>query len=380
MPCFVPAIMSPRSSARLSCLLGSLACLVLHSASTASACDAEPAVRWVPERAWPSACEPSALTDGFVLLEGDKLPAGTGGGEGELHVVIERMIQGQVAETFPGKVIKTDAISALFKSDRPLPAHADFQVSAQREAADGSALSAKFTSAFTTGEAALPALTFAGEPTLKLEEAEQEHFDCSKDACGDETCKSTGELELVKSLRIAVPTIQGGIDLRDYAVSAQLVASFANGQAPVVATSDTTDTQPGKRSFLVLDVPPLDLVAEGCVTITATDAGGHTVQSTPVCVALPADVGPGFGSGVQLLNGDAREAAQGEGAAQEKSDLDSTEYGTSTDALTESSASVSGAQGCSVGRDGGSAGTLGWLALGLTLVRLRKRAPTSRRA
>lgn len=363
--------MSPRSSARLCCLLGSLACLSLHTASTALACDSEPAVRWVPERAWPSACEPSALVDGFVLLEGDKLPTGTGGGEGALHVVIERMIQGQVAETFPGTVRLTDATSALFKSDRPLPAHADFQISAQREAADGTPLSAKFTSAFTTGEAALPALSFAGEPSLKLEQAEQERFDCSKDACGSETCKSTGELDLVKSLRIAVPAIQGGVDLRSYKVSAQLVASFPNGQAPVVATSDTTDTQPGKRSFVVLDVPSLDFAARGCVTITATDAGGHTVQSSSACVDLPADVGPAFGSGVQLLNGDVSEAAQREASAQEKADLDSPEYASSTDALTETEASMSGAQGCSVGRGTGGASTLGWLVLALTAVRLR---------
>jgi hypothetical protein len=366
--------MSPRSSARLCCLLGSFACLALHTASTALACDAEPTVRWVPERAWPSACEPSALTDGLVLLEGDKLPAGTGGGEGELHIVIERMIQGQVAETYPGKVTKTDSTSVLFKSDRALPAHADFQVSAQREAADGTPLSAKFTSAFTTGEAALPTLGFTGEPSLRLEQAEQERFDCRKDACGDEACKATGDLALVKSLRIAVPSIQGGVDLRSYAVSAQLVASASNGQAPVVATTDTTDTQPGKRSFLVLEVPSLEYASQGCVTITATDVAGHTVQTAPVCVALPADVGPAFGSGVQLLNRDDSEVAQSEAAAQEKADLDGTEYGTSTDALTETPASITGAQGCSVAPNTrASAGTLGWLALGLTVVRLRTR-------
>jgi hypothetical protein len=324
----------------------------------------------VPERSWPSACEPSALLDGFVLLEGDELPAGTGGGEGALHVVIERMIQGQVVETFPGKVLKTDATSALFHSDRPLPAHADFQVSALLEATDGTALSAKFTSAFTTGEASLPPLSFAGEPTAKLEESEQERFDCHKDACGDETCKSTGDLDLVKSLRIAVPAIQGGIDLRSYTVSAQLVASFSTGQAPLVATTDIVDTQPGKRSFMVLEVPPLDYVAQGCVTITATDAAGHTVQSQPVCLPLPADVGPLFGSGVRLIEGSNTSASQGEAAAQDKADLDATEFGTSTSALTDA-ASINGSQGCSVGRANGGVGMVGWLALALTFVRLR---------
>lgn len=364
--------MSLSSSARLSCLLGTLACLALPTVARASACDSEATVRWLPERSWPSACEPSALIDGFVLLEGDKLPTDAGGSEGELHVVIERMIQGQVVETFPGKVSHTDATSALFQSDRPLPAHADFQVSAQLEASDGTPLSAKFTSAFTTGEASLPPLSLAGQPGLKLEESEQERFDCSKDACGDETCKATGDLDLVKSLRIAVPAIQGGIDLRSYAVSAKLVASFSNGQAPLVATTDIVDTQPGKRSFMVLEVPPLDYAAEGCVTITATDAAGHTIQAPPVCLALPADVGPAFGTGV-LIDVNSNSASQNEAAAQDKSDLDSTEYGTSTNALTDAAA-VSSSQGCSVGRANGGAGNVGWLALALTLVRLRSSA------
>lgn len=365
--------MSLSSSARLSCLFGTLACLALPAAVRASACDAEATVGWLPERSWPSACEPSALIDGFVLLEGDKLPADVGGGEGALHVVVERMIQGQVVETFPGKVSHPDATSALFQSDRQLPAHADFQVSAQREASDGTPLSAKFTSAFTTGEASLPPLSLAGQPGLKLEESEQERFDCSKDACGEETCKSTGDLDLVKSLRIAVPAIQGGIDLRSYAVSAKLVASFSNGQAPVVATTDIVDTQPGKRSFMVLEVPPLDYAAEGCVTITATDAAGHTVQAAPVCLPLAADVGPAFGTGVQLVEGNNSSASQSEAAAQDKSDLESSEFGTSTSALTDAAA-VSSSQGCSVGRAGGGASNVGWLALALTLVRLRSSA------
>lgn len=362
--------MLPWSSARLSCLLGTLACLALPAAAHAASCDGDATVRWLPERSWPSACEPSALVDGLVLLEGDKLPADAGGGEGELHVVIERMIQGQVVETFPGKVSRTDATSALFQSDRPLPAHADFQISAQLQGSDGSALSAKFTSAFTTGEASLPPLSFASEPGIKLEESEQERFACSKDACGEETCKSTGDLDLVKSLRIAVPAIQGGIDLRDYKVSAKLVASFSNGQAPLVATTDIVDTQPGKRSFMVLEVPPLDYAAEGCVTITATDAAGHTVEGPAACLPLPADVGPAFGTGVQLIEGNNTSASQREAAAQDKADLESTEYGTSTDALTDATA-VNGAQGCSVGRSSGGAGTVGWLALALTFVRLR---------
>jgi hypothetical protein len=363
--------MSPCSSARLASLLGTLACLALPASVSAADCDAEPTVRWLPERSWPSACEPSALIDGYVLLEGDKLPADAGGGEGELHVAIERMVQGQAVETFPGRVYRPDPTSALFQSDRPLPAHADFQVSALYQAPDGTPLSAKFTSAFTTGEASLPALAFAGEPSAKLEEAEQERYDCSKDACGEETCKSTGDLDLVKSLRIAVPAIQGGIDLRSYAVSAQLVASFSDGQAPVVATTDTIDTQPGKRSFMVLEVPPLDYAAQGCITITAADAAGHTVQSQPVCFPLPADVGPAFGSGVQLLDADDTPGAQGEASAQDKADLEtSTEYGSSTDAVTDAT-SVHGAQGCAVGRAAGGAGNLAWLALALTLVRLR---------
>jgi len=58
-------------------------------------------------------------------------------------------------------------------------------------------------------------------------------------------------------VRIAVPPIVGGVDLRAYSVSAKIVASFANGQAPAVATSDTTATQAGKRSFIVLELPAL---------------------------------------------------------------------------------------------------------------------------
>lgn len=362
-------------SVRLSFLLGSLACLGLSSPSgaAASTCDSEPAVRWLPERSWPSACEPAALTDGYVLLEGDRLPDGAGGQQGELKVVIERVVQGQAVETFAGKVTRPDAVSALFKSERPLPAGADFRIVAVEVAADGSELGPKFTSAFTTGSGTLPALAFDGAPTMKLEQVEQELYDCTKDECGVETCKPTNELDLVKSLRIAVPPVVGGIDLRSYALSAKLVATGAPQEAPVVATSDTTDTQAGKRSFLVLKVPPLDIAAEGCVTITATDAAGHTIESAPICTALPADVGPAFGAGVQLLTGDDSEVAQGEAPAQEKSD--GTEYGESTDALTEQDIAEASAGGCSVvGRSGsGGASAAGLVALALTMARLRGR-------
>jgi len=366
--------MSSRSL-KLSFALGSLACLSVSAApapASADACVVEPAVRWVPERSWPSACEPAALTDGFILVEGDKLPEATPGGEGSLHIVVERIVQGAVAETFEGGVTRPDATSALFKSNRPLPANADFQISAQPLAADGSPVGTKFTSAFTTGSAVLPPLAFESQPTLKLEQAEQERFDCSKDACGVETCKSTKQVERVKSLRIAVPVITGGIDLRSYAVSAELTASFANGQAPLVATSDTADTQAGKRSFIVLEVPPLDFAAEGCVTITATDAGGHTIQSEPVCTALPAEGSDAFGSGVLVLDGTSAAAAQSDGVAQDKSDLD--EFGESTDALTAADVAEANAGGCSVGAGAsGGAGALGWLTLALAAVRFRKR-------
>jgi hypothetical protein len=368
--------MSSQSSVKLSYLLGSLACLSLSvaaSSAAASECDSGAAVRWVPERSWPSACEPAALTDGFVLLEGDKLPEATPGGEGSLRIVVERIVQGAVAETFEGGVTRPDATSALFKSDRPLPANADFQISATQVGPDGAALGPKFTSAFTTGSATLPPLAFAEKPTLKLEEAEQERFNCSKDACGVESCTSTDKLELVKSLRIAVPEISGGIDIRSYAVSAELTASFKNGQAPVVATSDTADTQAGKRSFIVLEVPALGAAAEGCVTITATDAGGHTIESEPVCTEIPAEPEPAFGGGVLLLNGSDEDSAQGDSPAQDKSDGE--EYGESTDALTANEVSEANAGGCSVGAgSAGGAGALGWLTVALAAVRFRKRA------
>ena len=342
-------------------------CLTLQSSAvSANACKGDETTRWVPQRAWPAACEPDAAVDGLVMLEGDPLSPESEGGEGQLQVMVQRMVAGAPVETFAGKLAQPDATSLLFQTERPLAPQANYQITAQRVSLDGSPLGDKFTSAFTTGVRALQPLTVAAQPTLSYEEADTERFECVLDACGDKHCQPSDDVVHVKSLRVAVPAIQGGVDLRPYRVSAKLVASFSNGQAPAVATSDIAATQAGKRSFIVLELPPLPSGANGCVTISATDAAGHTLTTEPVCTALIADEQPyDKTSEIELVHDD--------GLSQ------------TTDALTGDSAKVvaapaastgsmeASAQGCAVGRARGGMSSLGWLALALTLARLRSR-------
>ncbi|MDB4988849.1 MAG: hypothetical protein JWN04_4027, partial [Myxococcaceae bacterium] len=266
-----------------------------------------------------------------------------------------------------------DATSALFQSEKPLAPQTDYQISAVHVAADGTVLGNKFTSAFKTGVRTLAPLSFATAPSMNYEEAESERYDCVADACGKQNCQPTDEMVHTKSVRIAVPAIVGGVDLKPYAVSAQLVASFTSGQAPAVATSDTVATQAGKRSFLVVQLPALPSTAQGCVTISATDVAGHTLKSEPVCTSLPADDAPydddvqGSASLNDLSLTQSVQSATGSG-------LDSSQQPTAVEA--------SAAQGCAVGQGRASLGTLGWLAAALTLARLRSRSASksSRRA
>ncbi|MDB4987562.1 MAG: hypothetical protein JWN04_2740, partial [Myxococcaceae bacterium] len=94
----------------LSALLAPAVCLTLQASSvSAEACANNSATRWLPQRSWPSACEPDAVTDGLVLLDGDALSADTPGGDGELRITVDRLVAGQSGETFQGKVSRPDA-------------------------------------------------------------------------------------------------------------------------------------------------------------------------------------------------------------------------------------------------------------------------------
>jgi hypothetical protein len=351
---------------RLSLLVPAVCLTLQASAALGNTCKGDAATRWVPQRSWPAACEPDAVVDGLVMLDGDALSAESELGEGELQVVVQRMVGGAPVETFPGKLAQPDATSLLFQSERPLAPQSDYQITAQRVSLDGSPLGDKFTSAFTTGVRSLQPLSIAAQPTLSYEEADTERFECTVDACGEKHCEPSDEIVHVKSLRIAVPAIQGGVDLRPYNVSAKLVASFSNGQAPAVATSDMAATQAGKRSFIVLELPPLPSGAQGCVTISATDAAGHTLTTEPVCTALVADEQPyDKTSDIQLVDDDGlsqtTDALTGDSAKVVAAPTDST------------SSMEASAQGCAVGRARGGMSSLGWLALALTLARLRSR-------
>ena len=357
---------------RTSALLVAAASLTLQtsSASAHATCADDTATRWVPQRAWPSACEPDAATDGLVLLEGDALPVGQPGGEGQLQIVVQRMNAGAVVETYPGKVSRLDAAGALFQSDRPLAPQAQYQITAVRVDLDGSALGNKFSSAFSTGTHALAPLTFASAATLRYEEADTERFECVLDGCGQKHCLPGDETVHVKSVRIAVPPINGGVELRPYAVSAKLVASFSNGLAPVVATSDTAATQAGKRSFLVVELPALPSDATGCVTINATDVAGHTVASEPVCTSLRGDEQP-YDKEISAPKLDSQLAyAQ---TTEASTDTDDKSQALPSVSATSPEAAVDEAstQGCSVGRAQSNLGSAAWLVLAMTLVRFR---------
>ena len=343
------------------------------SASAHSSCVDDAATGWLPQRSWPAACEPDAATDGLVMLEGDALADGAPGGEGQLQIVVQRMVSGAAVETFAGKVSRVDATAALFQSERALAPAADYQITAERVDLDGTALGNKFTSAFHTGMRALPPLTFASAPTLGYEEADTERFECMVDECGAKHCEPSDEMVHLKSVRIAVPPITGGVELRPYSVSAKLVASFSNGQAPAVATSDTAATQAGKRSFLVVELPALPSGATGCVTISATDVAGHTVASEPVCTPLPADEQP-YDKEVSAPKFDSQVAyAQTTEASTSEGDKSQTQP--TVDAPSSEETMQASTQGCSVGHAPGKAFSSAWLALAVMLARLRARKP-----
>jgi hypothetical protein len=371
--------MPASSRSRSLCLLASLGAAASLSlcARPAEACAPETAARWMPERSWPSHCEPDAVTDGAVLLDGDAIPEHVLGGNGELRVLVQRMVEGAPVEDFSGKISHPDGTSALFLSDRPLPASTDFQITAYRAGIDGTQIGDRYTSAFTTGTRALAPLAFASEPTLSYEESDRKRHTCSEDACGEQRCEATDEVQHVRSLRVAVPEITGGIDVKPYQVTAELVATFATGQAPAVATTDSAATQADKRSFFVLDLPPLAQAAKGCVTVSVRDVGGRTLKSEPVCMEFDSDDEP---DAPDTLGADSqiKITTQDDGDLEPDVDVEELELSTSTDsASAEPNMQTASAAGCAIGRAGGSVGNLGWLGLALTLARLRRRRSAS---
>jgi hypothetical protein len=349
-------------------LFASLA-LAAWPTSSAQACANDPAARWVPQRSWPSACEPDAYTDGAVLLEGDAIPSYTLGGDGELKVFVQRMVQGAPVEDFTGKVSFPDETSALFQADRALPPAADFMITAYRASIDGTPIGDKFTSAFTTGTRALKPLAMASEPTLSYEESQRKRHSCETDSCGESRCSTSDELVHVRSLRVAVPEITGGVEGKPYRVSAELVATFGAGQAPAVATSDSAATQADKRSYFVLDLPALSEAAEGCVTIHVHDVGGRVLDSKPACMKFDPD------HAAQPAPGDALGADNQikiTTQAEVDEELEELEFSTTVDEATAAPQEAS-VGGCAIGQTRGGASVVGWLGLALTLARLRPR-------
>jgi hypothetical protein len=367
----MPAV-SRVASLYLLALIGAVASQALLT-SDAAACASEPAARWVPQRSWPSACEPDAYTDGVVLLDGDAIPAYSLGGQGELKVLVQRMAAGAAVEDFSGKISFPDGTSALFQADRPLPAASDFMITAYRASVDGSPIGDKFTSAFTTGTRSLAPLSMTGEPTLAYEESDRRRHSCSADACGEQHCTTSDELVHVRSLRVAVPEITGGIEGKAYQVSAELVATFDAAQAPAVATRDSAVTQADKRSYFVLDLPALPAAAQGCVTIHVKDVGGRTLDSKPVCMKFDPDFAPQPADDSAL--GAASQIKVTTSAQQpEDNELDQLELSSSVDEATADPKVVeASAGGCTIGRTSGGASVLGWLGLALTVARLRPR-------
>lgn len=327
---------------------------LLASASPARASEGDGAVRWLPERSWPGACETDVPTNGLVFLEGPAREASAPGGDGTLHVFVQRMEGETPLETITGTVSYPDATSAVFRAAQPLAPNADYQLTAQRVSPDGTPLSPSFTSDFTTGSRTLAGPAFRAAPTMQLEAFDKEVERCDAPASGgDARCVPTGETTPARYLRVAVPAIEGGLAQRPYAVSAALRASFGDGQAKVVAAAEEA-VQAGKRSFMLIEVPALPADAQGCVTVSARDLAGNTVDSEPVCTQLDAAVDDVAGEAAPLQYAQ----AGGEGA----------------EAAGALPADAAG--GCAVGTRGAGAGSLAWLALALTLsrARFRKRA------
>ena len=336
------------------CLLAALGSLLVHTSSAARACEGDVAARWVPERAWPGACETGVPTNGLVFLEGAARDAATPGGEGELRVFVQRMIGEVPQETYEGTLSHPDGTSAVFKSARPLAPNSEYQITAQRVSRDGTPLSVAFTSDFTTGSGSVPTPSFRAQPTLQLEAYDKELQKCDADACGEKHCVTTGEAVPARFVRVAVPAIEGGLTQRPYKVSTRLTASFASGQAPVVATSEDATVQAGKRSYAVVEVPSLSEPANGCVTVTATDVAGNSVTSDPVCTALAAE-------------------APGEAASDKTQAPAALVYGDSSEDASAGLTPADSAGGCAIGEGRTSGNGLAWLALALTLTRVRSR-------
>jgi hypothetical protein len=337
-------------------LVVSLSCVASHAA--ALECEGAANPSWTPQRSWPAACEPDVPTDGFVLLEGDALEGATASGEGALSVTLQRMHEGVALETFDGQLTYPDATSALFRSARPLAASADYQITAQRVAPDGRTLGERFTSKFTTGVRSLAPLTFHAAPELSIEQFDKEVVACTTDACGAKHCEGTDESVPATFARVAVPPIQGGIEQRPYAVAASLTLGGSTQAAPV-ATSDSAATQAGKRSYLVIEVPRDTQAREACVTVSATDLAGRKTSTPPVCVALPEP---------EPLPALARTSPTSESAASALASSPGFD-----DVTGEQQSAGADAGGCAIGATGRGANGLGWLALVLTLARLRSR-------
>lgn len=332
-------------------LLAACGSLTLPCAS-ALACE-DDTTRWKPERSWPTSCETDVPTDGFVLVAGDALAAGTAGGEGPLEVAIERVEDGVPVETFPGMLSYPDGTSALFHTTRPLAPSASYVLSAVRIGPDGQPLGARFTSAFTTGTRTLPPLRFASTVSATVEEGERDIEECVADACGDELCEATGETVRGQLVRVAVPALEGGLSLKPYSLHAELTERAEGEQAEVVATSKPFATQAGEPTYVVLHVPPHARETQGCVTVHVTDIGGHQTASEPVCFALAP-----FPSSDADSSDEAALLYARSGGDEDEGDRN---------------ARANAAAGCAVTAGTASASQLGWLALVLMLVRLRWR-------
>jgi len=375
---------------RLTCMSASVAGLLLFTPhASAKSCEPEAAARWNPERSWPSSCELNVPLDGFVLLEGNALATDQAGGEGGLLVFVQRVSEGMVLERFDGSVSQLDGTSALFRSDRPLQANADYVLVAGRFSPEGELLGPSFTSAFSTGSDPLASVSFRQPALLELESSKKAVQLCALDECGSEQCESTGESRDVRIVRIEVPPIDGGIGQRPYAVTARLTIEDGLLQAPRVATSDTVVTQAGRRSFIVLEVPALASAAQGCVTIDAKDVAGHEATLEAGCIELPAsapspveslpsEAAPAAqdGAGVQGASNDAESGPSSSAAVgQSDGELEELAFESDLAAITEGEgdASIAEGAGCSVGDAPGSAGNVVWLTLALGWLGRRSR-------
>ena len=352
--------MTSATSIRLSFSFVSLSSLALLAPSSAAALACgEAAPRWAPEHAWPAPCETNVPLDGLVLVGGDPEDDTTPAPEGTLELTLQRVENGVPVESVPGKVTHPDGTSALFRSDRPLVANADYLITARVLSESGAPAATPFTSSFTTGSGSLAPVGFRSAPGVELEQFDKELQACTQDACGQESCTPTGETGNVRSLRIAVPALAGGVAQKPYALEANVTLGAPNGEAPVVATASAVAMQAGQRSFVVVDLPADVGAGEGCVTVRATDVAGHAVTSEPVCVAIP---GASEG-GIIPIGDEGFDRLESSASAQLERD--------------ESGAEVSdNAGGCAVaGGRAASGASMVWLALALTLARLRKRAP-----